>query len=255
MHRLSRDATTTLQPWFRPEQPGHLVGPHVINTGNGSVWADRWPEPRALLVESAGNYTLVGQPDTISSASLALLVVGFVDAAVPFAPLLHETFPDLRIWDRVVYVLDHYRPQMRQDRIIRRLHAADTDHVAQLSPDLAWIAKTWGGSAGLAGSGYAWGAFVHAQLAAVACSFFVGSLYEEVGVVTEAAYRGQGLSMACADALCQDIERHGRQASWSTSPDNRASIRVAEKLGFRFEREDRLYVSGLDIPTPARPSA
>jgi hypothetical protein len=42
------------------------------------------------------------------------------------------------------------------------------------------------------GSGYAWGAFVHAQLAAVACSFFVGSLYEEVGVVTEAAHRGQG---------------------------------------------------------------
>ena len=74
-------------------------------------------------------------------------------------------------------------------------------------------------------------------------------------MVTEAAYRGQGLSMACADALCQDIERRGRHASWSTSPDNRASIRVAEKLGFRFEREDRLYVIGLDIPMPARPSA
>ncbi|HJZ49449.1 MAG TPA: GNAT family N-acetyltransferase [Roseiflexaceae bacterium] len=93
------------------------------------------------------------------------------------------------------------------------------------------------------------------QYLAVACSFFVGRLYEEIGVVTEAAYRGQGLSVACADALCQDIERRGKQASWSTSPDNRASIRVAEKLGFRFEREDRLYVSGLDIPTPVRPPA
>jgi predicted GNAT family acetyltransferase len=156
----------------------------------------------------------------------------------------------------VVYVLDHHQPQMRRhDMSIRRLHAGDTAHVAQLSPDLAWIAKTWGGAAGLAGSGYAWGALVHAQLAAVACSFFVGSGFEEVGVVTEAAYRGQGLSVACADALCQDIERRAKQASWSTSPDNRASIRVAEKLGFRFARDDRLYVCGTEIPTPPRPPA
>jgi RimJ/RimL family protein N-acetyltransferase len=228
----------------------------MITMGNGTVWADRWPEPRALLVESAGNYALVGQPEAISSAALAPLVVGFVDAAAPFAPLVHETFPDLRIWDRVVYVLDHHQPGMPpHNALIRRLHAGDTEHVAQLSPDLAWIAKTWGGPAGLAGSGYAWGAFLQNQLAAVACSFFIGSRFEEVGVVTEAAYRGQGLSVACAAALCQDIERRGKQASWSTSPDNRASIRVAEKLGFRFARDDRLYVCGIEIPTPPWPPA
>src|SRR5581483_985381 len=210
MYRLLTDAIATLQPWFRPEQPGQLIGPHVINTGNGTMWADRWPEPRALLIESAGNYALVGQPDAINPAALAPLVVGFVDAAESFALLLHETFPDLRIWDRVVYVLDdHQRGRPPHNALIRRLLADDTEHVAQLSPELAWIANTWGGPAGLAGSDYAWGAFVHTQLAAVACSFFVGSLYEEVGVVTEAAYRGQGLSVACADALCRDIERRG----------------------------------------------
>jgi hypothetical protein len=60
MHRLSPEALATLQLWFQPEQPGQLVGPHVITTGKGAAWVGHWPEPRALLVESAGNYTLVG---------------------------------------------------------------------------------------------------------------------------------------------------------------------------------------------------
>ena len=254
MHRLSIHTIATLRPWFLPDRPSQQVGLHVIHTGNGAAWADRWPHPQALLVESAGNYALLGHPEAINSASLAPLISGFVDAAAPFVPLLHTTFPDLRVWDRVVYVLDRPRPRVpHADALIRRLQVADTELVAQLSPDLAWIAKTWGGPAGLAGSGYAWGAFVGSQLAAVACSFFVGNQFEDVGVVTEAAYRGQGLSWACADALCREVERRGRQASWSTSPDNSASIRVAEKLGFRFARDDRLYVIGIGIP--ARPSA
>jgi RimJ/RimL family protein N-acetyltransferase len=33
-----------------------------------------------------------------------------------------------------------------------------------------------------------------------------------------------------------------------TSPDNLASIRVAEKLGFTLQRTDALYVVGREIP-------
>ncbi len=256
MHRLSMDALATSRPWFLPDRPGQLVGPHVIHTSLGAAWADRWPQPQAILVESAGNYALLGQPEAISSAGLAPLITGFVDAPAPFAPLLHTTFPDLRIWDRVVYVLD--RPQRQVPHAnarVRPLRVADAALVAQLCPDLQWIFKTWGGPAGLAGSGYAWGAFVGSRLAAVACSFFVGDQFEEVGVVAEAPYRGQGLGFACADALCREIDQRGRQASWTTSPDNAASIRVADKLGFRFVRDDRLYVIGIDIPAPAHPSA
>jgi len=121
MHRLPMGAIATLQPWFRPEQSGQLVGPHVINTGNGAMWADRWPQPRAILVECAGNYTLIGQPEAISAAKLSPLIVGFVDAAAPFAPLLHKAFPDLRIWDRVVYVLDRLRQRLHLCLILQAI--------------------------------------------------------------------------------------------------------------------------------------
>ncbi len=68
------------------------------------------------------------------------------------------------------------------------------------------------------------------QLVTVACTFFLGKTYEEIGVATELTFRGLGLSPACVPALCRGIQARGHQVSWTTSPDSRASIRVAEKL-------------------------
>jgi RimJ/RimL family protein N-acetyltransferase len=42
----------------------------------------------------------------------------------------------------------------------------------------------------------------------------------------------------------------GRIASWSTSPDNRPSRRIAEKLGFALLRHDALYAIGIAPPQP-----
>lgn len=58
---------------------------------------------------------------------------------------------------------------------VRALVAADTDAVARLSPEVEWITKTWGGPAGLASHGHAYGAFVGGQLVAVGCTFFMGA--------------------------------------------------------------------------------
>jgi RimJ/RimL family protein N-acetyltransferase len=85
---------------------------------------------------------------------------------------------------------------------------------------------------------------------AVACSFFVGAQYEDIGVVSEPAERGRGLSFACAGALCATIQARGRQPSWSTSKDNTASLRVSEKLRFVVQRRDRLLVIGDVIDAP-----
>ncbi len=89
-------------------------------------------------------------------------------------------------------------------------------------------------------------------LASVACTFYQGAGYEDIGVATEPEYRGLGLSVACATGLCDDIRARGRTPSWSTSPDNAASLRVAEKLGFVLDRRDVLYVVGRSVPRPAR---
>ena len=255
MFQLTPDQTATLKDWFLPDRPGPLVGLHVIRTGNGACFVDRWPDPRAVAVETAGNYSLAGDPDALNPADLQCRISGFVEAPEQFVPLLRATFSGLRVWDRVILDL-RGRPHFARQRgsLVRRLAPTDTHHLWGLGPEAAWIAKTWGGPPGLASSGCAWGAFAEdGRLVSVACTFFVGESYEDIGVVTEPEFRGQGLALACAGALCEDVRDRKRRPSWTTSPDNIASLRVAEKLGFSVRRRDCLYVVGIPIPEPARP--
>jgi RimJ/RimL family protein N-acetyltransferase len=245
---LSADQLAALRGWFLPDRPGPLVGLHVLNTGQGAAYADRWPAPRAVLVDAGGNLALHGSVEALRPADLQPLVRGVVDAAPEWEPLLRTAFPDLTVWPRVILELpsaEAYEPAAA----VRRLTSDDTHHVIGLSPGMAWISVSWNGPENLAASGYAWGAFVEGRLVSVAVSFFVADGYEDLGVVTEPAFRRQGLSAACAAALCADIQSRGRRPTWATSPVNTSSLAVARKLGFVHVRDDRLYVIG--IPTPS----
>lgn len=248
---LTLPLLTGLKPRFLPDRPGPLIAMHVIHTGHGHAWADRWPDPRAFLTETAGNYSLSGDPAALTADDLRPLISGFVEAPDAFVPLLRAAFPDLIRWPRVIYSLPGPPHYTFPDRfIIRRLGAEDAGHLANLSEESNWIYKTWYGAENLANSGHAWGAFADGQLVSVANSFFVGARYEDLGVITEPGFRGRGLSAACAGMMCADVIARGRIPSWSTSTDNIASMRVAEKLGFQRERWDVLYVANFGVPEP-----
>jgi RimJ/RimL family protein N-acetyltransferase len=250
---LTREQLATLRPWFLPERPGPLVAQHVMATGHGSCLADRWPDPRALVVQTGGNYTLAGDPGAFDPAALRGRVAGFVEAAEGFVSLLRAAVGELHEWPRVVLSLQgpgRPVPEPAGAFPVRRLGPADAGSLARLGEETAWIADSWGGPEGLAAGGTAWGAFAGRRLVAVACPFFVGAVYEDVGVATEPGFRGRGLSTACAAAVCRDVRRRGRTPGWTTSPGNAASLRVAAKLGFALERRDRLLVADVPVPGP-----
>lgn len=235
--------------WLGPERPGPLVAQHVAVTGHGWCRVDRLPEPRVAIAATADNMTVAGDPAALPAASAHSLLAGFVDAQSAFAPVLRAAFPDMVVWDRLVYELPAPpRPAPSDAAGVRRLGPGDVAHLEGLSDECAWISKTWGGPAGLAASGAAWGALPDGRLASVACGFFRGRRYEDLGVVTEPACRGRGLAAACAAALCADVIARGRAPSWTTSPDNVASVRVAERLGFALRRRDVLYLIGIPVP-------
>jgi len=208
------------------------------------------------VVEPGGNGTRAGAPAARARAARGGGVAGFVDAPAAFEPLLRAAVRELQEWPRVVLTLDGPGgppPEHHDSLQVRRLGPGDAGSLERLGDETGWIASTWGGPGGLAASGTAWGAFDGRRLAAVACPFFVGEGYEDLGVATEPAFRGLGLSPACAAAVCQDVRCRGRLPSWTTSPDNTASLRVAAKLGFRLQRHDRLLVADIPIPEPAAP--
>ena len=69
----------------------------------------------------------------------------------------------------------------------------------------------------------------------------LGKTRAEIGAITREAYRGRGYAaIACAFLIkiCDDL---GFQAYWSCDADHQASIRVAQKLGFRRERAYQIF--------------
>src|SRR5262245_19792004 len=166
MLRLSHAQVAALASRFAPEQPGPLVAGHLVQTGHGAAWADRWPAPRALLVEVAGNYSFFGDAAALRPADMPRLA-GFIEAPGPFVPLLRAARADLVDWPRVIYWLPEAGSlppaaelPLAPDARVRPLTPADTPRLAGLSAETAWVCKTWGGPEGLALSGRAWGAFV-----------------------------------------------------------------------------------------------
>jgi GNAT superfamily N-acetyltransferase len=249
MLEITRAQLAMLKKWFEPEIPGPFVASHIIHTGIGRAWVDRWPNVRAIVAETNYNFVLVGDPDALDPAALVANVAGFVAAPPHFLPLLESAFPPFVKWPRLVGLLPGapVQPPLPNAEL-RRIQPQDAHDLEMLSAESVWVSQTWGSGTALAQSGFGWGAWVDGNLAAVACTFFLGCDYEDIGVVTEPPYRRQGLSSACVHALCLDIIARGHKPSWTTSTDNQASWRVAQKLGFIHQRDDWLYVIGQEPP-------
>ncbi|HEY5879545.1 MAG TPA: GNAT family N-acetyltransferase, partial [Nakamurella sp.] len=233
--------------WFTPEDPGPVIFSHVRHSGIGRCMVDRWPDPRAVLVESGGNYDLRGNPEALADSALDD-VAGFVQASSAFEPLLRRIDPGVVVWDRVIAVLPDHIDISAPDPRIRRLTEEDAAALAQLPQKMSWISRTWGGPAGLAASQRALAAHHEQSVVSVAVPFFVGERFEDLGVVTHPEFRRQGLSRSCAAAVIADVRSRGHTPTWTTSPDNAGSLAVAERLGFQTHHRDVLWAIRTPIP-------
>ncbi len=238
-----------LSDWFAPERPGPLVHQHLVRTGFGRCRVDRRHDPRIVLAQVSDNYALRGDPDRLHPADLDD-VVGLVEAPPRWRPALQALDPGVDEWPRLIAVLPPAAaPHTRARDDVRRLGPADAPALSGYDPDGAWIMTTWGGPDGLATAGVAHGAFVDGRLVSVAVPFHLGAAHADIGVVTEAAHRGHGRSTACAARVIADLRAAGVIPTWTTSPDNAASLAVAARLGFVRHREDVLYTVRMPIPT------
>jgi len=257
MQSLGREHWSALLRGLGPERCCSLQARHVIGTGHGRLWVDRWPAPRAVAGFTGGNLGLEGDPAAVAPADLARVIDSllpgwervFVDVGAGFEEPLRAGVPGLMLWPRVVYAQrgEPVAAAAVPGTVVRPLDARDAAALAVLPEDIAWIADTHDGPESLATSGHAVGAFVDGRLASVAAVFYAGETYEEIGVVTEEAQRGRGLSARCSAALAAAIRERGRTPCWSTTPDNGPSMRVAEKLGFVREAEARHFLAGKPV--------
>lgn len=262
MQRVDPRDWQTVEGRLPPERSCEIVASHVLSTGIGSIWATGG----LIAAFTGGNLAIIGDPGTAAPGALRALLDRlladwdrvFIATEEEIGTRLREEMPMLRGWPRVYYSLppDAARSEAETaaGTTVRRLEPRDEAALRGLGDDIAWIADTHDGPAALAASGRAHGVWRGDRLASVAATFYAGRRWEELGVVTESDERGHGLSPLCATALLDDIRGRGRRACWSTTPDNVASQRVAEKLGFRRERETLHLLAGAattgSIPLP-----
>ncbi|MFD3454385.1 GNAT family N-acetyltransferase [Streptomyces sp. NPDC058691] len=223
--------------WFPADVPGPVaLAEHVRATGHGRWWADRPAGPRVVGVACAGHVLVDGDPRHTDPRALAPLGGSYVLARSRFLPVLGAAFDRVVPWERMIWLPSGPVPQGRppRDVEVRRLTAADGAALAAAGPDAAWISGSWGGAAGLAGSGHCWGAFREGRPVSLACTYFLGTGYEDIAVLTLPGHRREGLALACLAGLCADVAARGRVPSWTCSRDNRPSRLLAWAAGFRL---------------------
>ncbi|MFD6887443.1 GNAT family N-acetyltransferase [Streptomyces sp. NPDC059957] len=240
MIELDPSGLPSLIRWFPAGASGvAALAEHVLATGNGHWWADRHVAPRIMAVSCADHVVLRGDPRGVPLSTLGSVAASCVEAPEHFRRAMCAVFSRVVPGERMVYVKEAPSLPVHPPRsvAVRRLTAEDAPALAGLAPEASWIHATWGGPHGLAGSAAAWGAFRRGQLLAVACTYVLGSRYEDIAVHAAPGHGGQHLALACVSALCEDVAARGRTASWSCSRENRTSRLLAWQAGFRLQRE------------------
>ena len=122
---------------------------------------------------------------------------------------------------------------------VRRLESDDRPAFEAVAPP--WAARSWGDFATLIGLGAAIGVTSPCGLLAMAWIYESDRDHDKVGVFTIPHYRRLGLGRAATGALVDHIVRDRRKHPlWVTTPDNPASVSLAESLGFSVPVEETL---------------
>lgn len=144
----------------------------------------------------------------------------------------------VRYLDDVTHVLHQPVRQYRQEPV-RRLAPADLALLESAPRELR--AGLWHSPRQLLAEGIVASALVDGEIVATALTSACSEQYAEIGVYTQKQYRRCGYATAAASLVAQAAQETGRIPVWGAGAHNKASLRVAQKLGF-VEVSRRTYV-------------
>lgn len=150
-------------------------------------------------------------------------------------PLSHLMERELKVPVRrekdLQYIL-RAAPVDHQDARVRRITIADREIVER--SDRLTQPRGHGDVRTTLSRGVVGGAVVGDRLVSSVMSCAWGGAYVNLGAATAKDWRGQGLAVAETVLVCRVLQERGLRPCWCTGPQNLASQRVAEKVGFEL---------------------
>jgi RimJ/RimL family protein N-acetyltransferase len=104
-----------------------------------------------------------------------------------------------------------------------------------------WIDSFWRTPQDFLHTGYGYCAVSGDAIASWCLTVFAASSARELGLATVPDYRQRGLATLVAAACIEHGMAHEQQLHWHCWADNRPSALIAQKTGFRMEREYSVY--------------
>jgi GNAT superfamily N-acetyltransferase len=143
--------------------------------------------------------------------------------------LASATGRPVRFLDDVYHVLRHPVAPTHVETV-RLLSPVDSGLLERAPPELR--GAEWGSPRVLLRDGFAAAAIVDDEFVALAHTTARSDRYADIGVATLPAWRNRGLASATAALVAREVQSAGQTPVWSTGATNKASLRVARKLGF-----------------------
>ena len=130
-------------------------------------------------------------------------------------------------------------PDVEFVNIDRRLLDAGTVNGEQVAEEVRWM---WPSIDRFSAQGWGVAAAVRGELVCWCTSEYVGPLQCGIGIETTAAYQNKGIGTATAARFIDEAFRRGRNPCWECDSENKASIRIAQKLGFAVTESTDWYL-------------
>jgi RimJ/RimL family protein N-acetyltransferase len=265
---LTPEAFSSARPLFRGLEYHMMSAASISGRRRARIFADDTARPGAAFIFTPQIWGyLAGKPgggdfaDRLGEEIFAKHILGKAVTA-----LFVATDPD-DWWEQLVRVLGPFvpipasrlyyvctRPSFDWREIIPEGFSVERVTEEMMShPDfelphdaMAWI-KEWGGPAAFLEGGFGFVAWEGDRPVSWSFADAVIGQRCEIGIYTEEGYRKRGLGAATSGAAVEYAFSTGiKQVGWHCAAENEASMRTAERVGFRLEREYEMHLIVMD---------
>jgi RimJ/RimL family protein N-acetyltransferase len=261
--RLTPSQYATVLPLFEPLDYNLVIRSVIEGNTPAWVYADDLDYPsNALIWDRMDAILVTGEAGEEARASVREVILKLIAPnarerwipgfALSPSPAWEPVIPDLlaelspapagrysfRLNPPGLTVLPALSKEFELRRIDEGLLESQLVHMEDMR---GWIDSFWETPRDFLHTGYGYCILTSDTIAAWCLTVFAAGSARELGVATVPDFRQRGLAAHATAACIEHGLAHDQQIHWHCFQENRPSARIAEKLGFRLEREYSVY--------------